>query len=151
LLADARSPPEAQYQQQKKSAPLALTLELLCPIAGAGAFYAGDSDQAAVLASRSALSAAVALGSGLYLIHLAHQSPSGAGRVLYDLESATAWTGLVVGGALYLLTRVNGLALAPDAVTSFNVELQQRLGLATDGPQPPLRAQVTGLSLRWRF
>ena len=151
LLADASPSPEAQYQRQKKSVALALTLEILCPIAGAGAFYAGESDHATVLAAVSAVNAGLAVGSAFYLIHLSHQNPSGAGRVLYDIESGAAWTGLIAGGMLYLLTRISGLSLAPDAVTSFNVDLQQRLGVPPAGPQVPFRAQVTGLSLAWRF
>jgi len=151
-LADASPSPEAQYQQQKKSVPLAVMLEVLCPIAGAGAFYAGASEQATVLAGFSAVNAGVAVGSAFYLIHLSHQHPSGASRVLYDIESASAWTGLVVGGVIYLLTRISGLSLAPDAVTSFNVGLQQRLGVPPADPQlPAFRAQVTGVSLVWRF
>jgi hypothetical protein len=37
-LADGIPTPEALYQQQKKRVALAVTLEALCPIAGAGPF-----------------------------------------------------------------------------------------------------------------
>jgi hypothetical protein len=150
-LAEPAPSPEARYQQQKKNVPLAITLEVLCPIAGAGALYAGAGEMAIVLAARSAMSAVVAVGSTFYLIYLSHQHPTGAGRVLHDIETVTAWTGLISSGALYLLTRVAGVALAPDAVTSFNDDLQQRLGLPPPGLQVPFRAQVTGLSLTWHF
>jgi len=49
--------PEALYQQQKKSVALAVTLEALCPIAGAGALYAGDGDKGTLLAILSTASA----------------------------------------------------------------------------------------------
>ena len=142
---------ETLYQQQKKSVALALTLEALCPIAGAGAFYAGDSDKATLLAVLSAVSAGAAVGSAFYLLHLSHQHPSGAEHILSDVEGGAAWTVLVVGGAVYLLTRISGLSLAPDAVASFNVDLQQRLGVPPTEPVVPIHARATGLSLIWRF
>jgi hypothetical protein len=149
--AQAPASPEARYQDQKKSLALAMTLEGVCPIAGAGALYAGDGDRAGVLAILSAAGAGAAVGSAFYLIHLSHQNPTGAGRVLHDVESVSAWTGLVGGAALYLLTRISGLAFAPDAVTAFNVDLQQRLGVPPSGPAVPFHAQAMGLSLTWRF
>ena len=150
-FAEGGPTPAALYQQQRKSVALAVTLEALCPIAGMGGFYAGASDQATVLAILSAASAGAAVGSAFYLIHLSHQHPSGAERVLSDLESGTAWTVLVAGGLLYLVTRISGLSLAPDAVTIFNANLQQQLGVPPSEPPVPIHAQVTGLSLAWRF
>jgi hypothetical protein len=150
-FAEGIATPTTLYQQQKKSVGLALTLEALCPIAGAGAFYAGDSDKATVLAILSAASAGAAVGSAFYLIHLSHQNPSGVEHVLSDVESGTAWTVLVAGGLIYLVTRISGLSLAPDAVTAFNANLQQQLGVPPSEPAVPIHAQVTGLSLTWRF
>jgi hypothetical protein len=150
-FAEELATPGMLYQRQKKSAAVAVTLEALCPIAGAGALYAGESDKATVLAVLSTVSAGAALGSALYLLHLSHQNPSGVEHVLSEVESGTAWTVLVVGAGVYLLTRVSGLSFAPDAVTSFNVELQQRLGVSLTGPMVPLHAEATGLSLIWRF
>jgi hypothetical protein len=150
-FAEGNPRPEALYQQQKKSAALALTLEALCPIAGAGAFYAGDSDKATLLAVLSAVSAGATVGSAFYLVHLSHQSPSGAERVLSDVEGGTAWTVLVVGGIIYILTRISGLSLAPDSVELFNLDLQQRLGVPPAEPLVPFHALATGLSLIWRF
>ena len=143
--------PEVLYQQQKKSVALAVTLEAICPIAGVGAFYAGESDKATVLAILSTVSAGATVGSAFYLVHLSHQSTSGAEQVFSDVESGTAWTVLVVGGVIYLLTRISGLSLAPDAVASFNADLQQRLGVPPAEPVVPLHARATGLSLVWRF
>jgi hypothetical protein len=150
-FAEGNPTPEALYQRQKKSVALALTLEALCPIAGAGAFYAGDNDKATLLAVLSAVSAGAAVGSAFYLVHLSHQSPSGVEHVLSDVEGGTAWAVLVVGGAIYLLTRISGLSLAPDSVASFNVDLQQRLGVPPTESLVPFHARATGLSLIWRF
>jgi len=143
--------PEALYQQQKKSVALAVTLEALCPIAGAGALYAGDGDKGTLLAILSTASAGAAVGSLFWLIHLDGQHPGGAGRVFADMQSGVAWTGLVAGGAVYLLTRISGLSLAPDAVGTFNVDLRQRLGAASPEPTTRFRSQVTGVTLTWRF
>jgi hypothetical protein len=150
-LADGIPTPEALYQQQKKSMALAVTLEALCPIAGAGALYADEGDKATVLALVSGLSGGAAAGSLLYLIHLSHQSPSGVDHVFSDVESGTAWTVLVVGGVVYLLARASGLSYAPDAVEAFNTQLQQRIGVPPPEPLVPFHAQVTGATLVWRF
>lgn len=147
----ATATPAALYQQEKKSVALAVTLEILCPIAGAGAFYAGENDKATVLAVLSAVSGGAAVGAAFYLIHLSHQHPGGAERLLSDVETGAAWTVLVAGGATYLLTRISGLALAPDAVASFNLDLEQRLGVPPGEPLVPIHARATGLSFIWRF
>jgi hypothetical protein len=149
--ADSVPTRETLYRQQKKSVALAVTLEALCPIAGAGAFYAGDSDRATVLAVLSTVSGGAAVGSLFWLIHLDHQRPGGVDRIWSDVQSGTAWTVLVVGGAIYLLTRVSGLSFAPDAVAAFNIDLQQRLGVPSTDPVIRFRAQATGASLIWRF
>ncbi len=141
----------ALYQQQKKSVALAVTLEAFCPIAGAGALYAGEDDKATVLAIISTVSAGAAVGSLLYLIHLDHQSPTGVDHVVNDVETGGAWTVLVAGGLIYLLTRISGLSFAPDAVGTFNLDLQQRLGVPPTEPLVPFHAQITGASLIWRF
>ena len=144
--------PRARYEQQKKSVALAVTLEAVCPIAGAGAFYAGETDKGTLLAIISAASAGVAVGSVFYLLHLDHQNPSGrVDRVFSDIEGGAAWTGLVVGGVIYFLTRLSGLSLAPDAVGAFNVDLQQQLGVSPTEPTVPFHARATGASLIWRY
>ncbi len=149
--ADGIPTPEGLYQQQKKSTALAVTLEAICPIAGAGAFYAGEDDKATVLALASGLSGGAAVGAAFFLIHLSHQNPSGVDHVFSDVESGSAWTVLVVGGVIYLLTRISGLSFAPDAVTAFNLDLQQRLGVPPTEPLVPFHAQATGATLVWRF
>lgn len=150
-VAEGIPTPEALYQQQKKSVALGVTLEALCPIAGAGALYAGDDDKATVLAIISTVSGGAAVGSLLYLIHLSHESPTGVDHAVNDVETGGAWTVLVVGGLIYLLTRISGLSFAPDAVGAFNTDLQQRLGVRPSEPLVPFHAQVTGASLLWRF
>jgi hypothetical protein len=150
-LAQRNATPQAAYEQQKKSTALALTLEALCPLAGAGAFYAGDSDRGTVLAISSTISAGAAVGAAFYLLHLSHQSPTEVEGVVSDALRGTAWTVLVVGGVFYLLTRLSGLSLAPDAVAAFNADLQQRVGAPPAEPAVPIHALATGLSLIWRF
>ena len=150
-LAEGIPTPEALYQQQKEGVALAVTLEALCPIAGAGALYAGEDDKATLLAVISTVSAGAAIGSAFEIIHLDHESSGGIDRVWSDFESGTAWTVLVVGGVIYLLTRISGLSFAPDAVASFNLDLQQRLGVSPTEPVVPFHAQATGASLIWRF
>jgi hypothetical protein len=115
------------------------------------ASHAGDDDKATLLAIISAVSGGAAVGSALWLIHLSHGSPGGVDRAFNDVETGSAWTGLVVGGVVYLLTRISGLSYAPDAVTAFNLDLQQRLGVPPTEPLVPFHAQVTGATLIWRF
>jgi hypothetical protein len=150
-FADGIPTAEALYQQQKKSVALAVTLEAICPIAGIGGFYAGEDDKATVLAIVSTVSGGAAAGAALYLIHLSHENPSGVSHVFSDVETGGAWTVLVVGGIVYLLTRISGLSLAPDAVTAFNLDLQQRLGVPATDLHVPFHAQATGATLVWRF
>lgn len=150
-LADGIPTPEALYQQQQKSVALAVTLEALCPIAGMGALYAGEDDKATVLVIASTISGGAAAGALLYIIHLDHQNPTGVDHVWSDVQSGASWTVLVVGGVIYLLTRVSGLSFAPDAVASFNLDLQQRIGMPPTEPMVPFHAQATGASLIWRF
>jgi hypothetical protein len=151
VLAQAIPTPEALYQKQKKSVALGVTLEAICPIAGIGAFYAGDSDKGTFLAILSGLTGGAAVGAAFYLIHLSHENAGGVDRVVNDAETGAAWTVLVVGGVVYLLARASGLSYAPDAVTAFNTDLQQRIGVPPPEPLVPFHAQVTGATLVWRF
>jgi hypothetical protein len=150
-FADGIPTAEALYQQQKKSVALGVTLEAICPIAGVGAFYAGENDKGAVLAVASTLSGGVTAGAIFFLVHLNNQHPGEVGQVFSDAESGATWAVLVVSGVIYLLTRVSGLSFAPDAVTAFNLDLQQRLGVPPTEPVVPFHAQTTGASLVWRF
>jgi hypothetical protein len=151
VLAQAIPTPEALYQKQKKSVALGVTLEAICPIAGVGAFYAGDSDKGTFLAILSGLTGGAAVGAAFYLIHLSHENAGGVDRAINDAETGVAWTVLVVGGVVYLLARASGLSYAPDAVEAFNTQLQQRIGVPPPEPLVPFHAQVTGATLVWRF
>ena len=127
---------QKQYERQKKSPALAVTLEALCPIAGAGGFYAGETDKATFLAILSAVAAGAGVGSVFWLIHLDHEHPSGASRAAVEVEQGAAISVLVTAVVFYLLARASGLALAPEATASFNLDLQQRLGVSPEGSVP---------------
>jgi hypothetical protein len=118
---------QQQYEDQKKSPALAITMEALCPIAGIGGFYAGDTDRATVLAILSGVAGGVGVGSVFWLLHIDDDS-SGVGAVTSRVEQSTAISLLVTSAVVYLLTRASGLALASEATRSFNLDLQQRLG-----------------------
>jgi hypothetical protein len=142
---------EQQYQHQKKSTALAVTLEAICPVAGIGAFYAGDSDKATALTILSAVAAGAGVGSALELIHLSGRHPSGGDRVLFDFEQGGAWTVLVIAGVVYVLTRVSGLALAPEATAAFNFNLREQLRLPSEAWAPPIHALAPGPTLTLHF
>jgi hypothetical protein len=144
------TPAQKEYQRQKKSPALAMTFEALCPIAGAGAFYAGEADRATFLAILSAITGGAGVGSVFWLIHLDREHPSGASRVTVDVEQAAAISLLVTAVVLYLLARASGIALASEATASFNLDLQQRLGVSSPGAVP-FHALVPGPALTWRF
>jgi hypothetical protein len=124
--------PQQRYDQQKKSPALALTMEALCPIAGAGGFYGGDTDKAALLAVISGVAAGVGVGSVLWLVHLDDQSSSGFGAVTKGAAQSTAISLLVTSAVVYLLSRASGLVVASDATAAYNADLQQRLGAQPD-------------------
>lgn len=117
-----------QYDREKKSPGLALTLETLCPIAGAGPLYVGrDGDKAGFLAVLSGLSGAAAAGSVLWLLHLNGEHTSGAARVENDAYQGAAITLLITSGIVYLLARASGISLASQSADLYNEELRQRL------------------------
>lgn len=116
------------YERERKSPGLALTLETLCPIAGAGTLYAGrEGDKAGFLAILSGLSAGAAVGSVFWLLHLDAQHSSGVSRAENDVYTGAAITVLVTSGIVYLLARASGISLASQATDEYNGELQQRL------------------------
>jgi hypothetical protein len=126
----APSPAELRYARERKSAGLALTLEALSPIAGAGSLYAGaEGDKAAFLAVLSALAAGAAVGGVFWLVHLDGESASGVSRAVLDLEQGGAISLLVTAGLVYLVARASGLSLASDATDAFNRDLLRRLAL----------------------
>lgn len=150
---DAQTAPvqaEQQYQREKKSPALAVTLEALCPIAGVGGFYAGATDKATFLTIFSAVTGGAGVGSVFWLVYLNREHPSGASRVTVDLEQGAAISLLVTAAVFYLLARASGLALASERTASFNLELQQRLGVSPDGAVPS-RALAPGPALTLRF
>ena len=124
---------QQQYQQQKKSPAFALSIEALSPIAGMGGFYAGETDKATLLAILSGVSGGVAAGSIFWLVHLDDQNEGGVAGVANHVEQGAAISLLVSSALVYLLVRISGLALASEATTSFNVDLQERLGVRPDG------------------
>jgi hypothetical protein len=151
--ARAEPPPDAvaQFEHQKKSVALAVTLEAICPVAGMGGFYAGDSEHATVLAVVSGTALVVGAGSLLWLLHLEDQHASGFSRVELDAEQGSAISLLVVAGVAYLMARVSGLALAPDATHAYNDELRERLGLPPPEPVIPFHALAPVPTLSFRF
>jgi len=117
-----------EYDREKKSPGLAVTLETLCPIAGAGPLYVGrDGDKAGFLAVLSGVSGGAAAGSLLWLLHLNEQHTSGASRVENDFYQGTAITLLITSGIVYLLARASGISLASQSADLHNEELRQRL------------------------
>ena len=141
----------AQFEHQKKSVALAVTLEALSPVAGIGGFYAGDSEHATVLAIVSGTALVVGAGSLLWLLHLEDQHADGFGRVELDAEQGSAISLLVVAGVTYLMARVSGLALAPDATHAYNDELRARLELPPPEPVIPFHALAPVPTLTFRF
>lgn len=129
-----------QFEHQKKSVALAVTLEAISPIAGTGCFYAGDSDRATVLAVVSATALGAGVGGAFWLIHLEGQHAGGFSRATLDLEQGSAISLLVVAGVAYLMARISGLALAPEATDEHNDALRQRLGLPPPEPLVPFHA-----------
>ena len=122
------SPAQLRYEHERKSPGLALTIEGLCPIAGAGSIYTGTGgDQAAFLAVLSGLAAGAAVGSVFWLVHLDGQSASGVSRATLDLEQGVAISALVTAGLVYILARASGLSLAYEAADTFNRDLLRRL------------------------
>jgi hypothetical protein len=124
---------QQQYEQQRKSPALALTIEALCPIAGMGGFYGGETDKATLLAVLSGVTGGLAVGSVLWLIHLDNQNSSGVGQVTTPVQQGAAISVLVTSAVVYLLARASGLVVASEATTSYNLDLQQRLGVRPDG------------------
>jgi hypothetical protein len=141
---------EQAYAVQKKSVALAVTLEALSPIAGAGAFYAHDSDRGLTLAITSALAAGAGVGAVFWLIHLSHQQESGFNRTVQDLEQGTAISLLATAAIVYLVARVSGLVLAPEATDAFNDKLRGDLGVPPE-PVVPFHALGPGPMLSLRF
>ncbi|HVV16029.1 MAG TPA: hypothetical protein VHH90_02405 [Polyangia bacterium] len=147
----APAAPEQAYAAQKKSVGLAVTLEALSPVAGVGAFYARDPDDGLALALTSALAAGAGVGAVFWLYHLDHQQEAGFNRAVQDVEQGAAVSLLATAAVVYVLARISGLALAPQATERFNGELRQGLGLPPPDPVVPFHALAPGPMLGGRF
>jgi hypothetical protein len=142
---------EQAYAARKKSVAVAVTLEALSPIAGLGAFYAHDTDRGLTLSITSALAAGAGVGSAFWLIHLSHQQESGWNRTVQDFEQGTALSILATAAIVYVVARVSGLVLAPEATEAFNEDLRNGLGLPPPEPVLPFHALAPGPMLSLRF
>jgi hypothetical protein len=154
LAQTAPMPPpaaEQSYAAQKKSVAWAVTLEALSPIAGMGAFYAHDNDRGLTLAILSAAAAGAGVGSAFWLLHLSHQQASGFNRTVQDFEQGAAISILATAAVGYVLARISGLALAPEATDAYNDELRHGLGLPPPEPVVPFHALAPGPMLSIGF
>jgi hypothetical protein len=143
---------EQEYDHQKKSLGLAMTIEAICPIAGAGAFYVGGAaDRATFLAILSGVSGAAGVAAGFWLVDLDGKHASGVDRAFQDFEQGTAITVLVVAGVVYLVARISGLELAAEATATYNTNLRQRLGAPPLEPVIPSHALAPGPMFTFRF
>ena len=149
--AAAQASAAESYAAQKKSVALAVTLEALSPIAGMGAFYAHDTERATVLAIVSAVAAGAGVGSAFWLIHLDGQHPTGLDRAFQDTEQGTAITVLVTAAIVYVVARISGLVMAPEATADFNDNLRQGLRLPPAEPVVPFHALAPGVMFTLRF
>jgi hypothetical protein len=148
------APPSAaqRYEAQKKSTALAVTLEALSPIAGVGALYADDSDRGTLLAIVSAVAAGAGVGSAFWLIHLDREPPAtGVDRAFRDVEQGAAFSVLATAAVVYVVARISGLVLAPEATAGFNEDLRRRLGVPPAEPVVPFHALAPGPTLTVRF
>lgn len=118
------------YEAQRKSVRLAITLEALSPIAGAGAVYAHDSDRGLTLAIASVVAAGAGVASAFWLVHLDRQQASGFDRTIQEADQGIAISLLVTAGIVYLVTRVSGLALASEATDAYNQRLRATMGIS---------------------
>jgi hypothetical protein len=139
------------YAARRKSVALAVTLEALSPIAGMGAFYAHDNDKGTLLAIVSAVAAGAGVGAAFWLIHLEGQHETGADHVIQDVEQGTAISLLATAAIVYLVARISGLSLAPEATEAFNENLRQGLGVPPPEPVIPFHALAPGPMFSVRF
>lgn len=151
--ARAEPPPGAQqrFDREKKSVGLAIVLEAITPVAGMGCFYGGESDKATALALVSAGSVGVGIGSAAWFLHLQGENSGGLGGVEMNLEKGAALSLLVAAGVTYIVTRISGLSLAPDATRAFNEDLRQRVGLPPTEPTIPFHAWATVPGMSFQF
>jgi len=138
--ADVPAGAEQRFEHEKKSVGLAVALEAISPIAGMGCFYGGASDQATVLSIVSVGAIGAGVGGVFWLSHVDNQHASGFSGVALSAEQGAAISLLVAAGVTYILARISGLALAPDATRTFNEDLRHRVGLPPSEPTIPFHA-----------
>ena len=152
--ARAETPPpgaEERFERGKKSVGLAVTLEAISPIAGMGCFYGGESDKATVLALVSAGAIGAGVGGAFWFLHLQGENSSGLGGVELNVERGAAISLLVGAAVTYLITRISGLSLAPDATRAFNEDLRHQLGLPPSELTIPFHAATPLGTAAFRF
>jgi hypothetical protein len=151
--ARAEPPPGAQekFDHDKKSVGLAITLEAVSPIAGMGCFYAGENDKATALALISTGAIGAGAGGVFWFLHLEGEHGSGVGGVALNLEKSAAISLMVAAGVTYVISRISGLSLAPDATRAFNEDLRQRVGLPPSEPTIPFHAALPLGAAAFRF
>jgi len=142
---------EERFEHQQKSVGLAVTLEAISPIAGLGCAYGGESDKATLLALLSAGAIGVGVGSAFWLIHLEGEHASGLSGFTLDAEQGTAISLLVAAGVTYIVARISGLSLAPDATRAFNEDLRHQLGLPPSEMTIPFHASTPLGTATFRF
>ena len=91
------------------------------------------------------------MGSAFWLIHLSHQQESGFNRTVQDSSRGRRITVLVTAAIVYLVARVSGLVLAPEATDAFNDNLRDGPGPAPPEPVVPFHALAPGPMLSLRF
>jgi hypothetical protein len=149
--ADVPAGAAQRYERDEKSVALAVMLEAISPIAGMGCFYAGASDQATVLALVSVGAIGAGVGGAFWLIHVDNQHASGLGGIALNVEEDAAISLLVTAGVTYVIARISGLALAPDATHAFNDDLRHRVGLPPLEPTIPFHAWAPLPGVAFRF
>ncbi len=149
--ADVPAGAAERYERDKKSVGLAIALEAISPIAGMGCFYGDAGDQATVLALVSAGAIGAGVGGVFWLIHIDNQHASGVGGIALSAEQGAAISLVVAAGVTYVLARISGLSLAPDATRTFNEDLRHRMGLPASEPTIPFHAWAPLPGLAFQF
>ena len=95
--------------------------------------------------------AGAGVGAAFWLIHLEGQHPTGADRVIQDVEQGTAISLLTTAAIVYLVARISGLSLAPEVTEEFNENLREGLGVPPPEPLIPYHALAPGPMFSFRF
>ena len=117
--------PSRPTARRRRASALAVTLEALSPIAGIGAFYAHDTDRGLTLAIISTVAAGPAWGRRSGSSISATSRRRGGTALVQDAEQGTAISILATAAIVYVVARVSGLVLAPEATDAFNDQLRR--------------------------